>query len=146
KLIKKHKTADQTFLSMIDPFVNHIEICLNSQYTDVIVSSLRNLSSLLEYSLPSLDKQRITNMYKKVFDLLKMYSSVAGSNDMNDLLTLCYKILGTFVQRSINDNIALTSDEYQCLFTYIESDLLNVHRQSSAFLLLRSIMRHSVTI
>ncbi|CAF4435274.1 unnamed protein product, partial [Adineta steineri] len=50
---------------MIDPFVNHIEICLNSQYTDVIVSSLRNLSSLLEYSLPSLDKQRITNMYKK---------------------------------------------------------------------------------
>ncbi|CAF3756939.1 unnamed protein product [Adineta steineri] len=149
KLIKKHKNDDQTFLSMIDPFVNHIEICLNSQYTDVIVSSLRNLSSLLEYSLPSLDKQRITNMYKKefkVFDLLKMYSSVAGSNDMNDLLTLCYKILGTFVQRSINDNIALTSDEYQCLFTYIESDLLNVHRQSSAFLLLRSIMRHSVTI
>ncbi|CAF4293176.1 unnamed protein product, partial [Adineta steineri] len=103
KLIKKHKNDDQTFLSMIDPFVNHIEICLNSQYTDVIVSSLRNLSSLLEYSLPSLDKQRITNMYKKVFDLLKMYSSVAGSNDMNDLLTLCYKILGTFVQRSIND-------------------------------------------
>ena len=75
-----------------------------------------------------------------------MYSSVAGSTDMNDLLTLCYKILGTFVQRSTNDDVSLTSDEYQCLFTYIESDLLNVHRQSSAFLLLRSIMRHSVTI
>ena len=75
-----------------------------------------------------------------------MYSSVAGSSDMNDLLTLCYKILGTFVQRSTTDGISLTSDEYQCLFTYIESDLLNVHRQSSAFLLLRSIMRHSVSI
>ena len=65
---------------------------------------------------------------------------------MNDLLTLCYKILGTFVQRSTTDGVSLTSDEYQCLFTYIESDLLNVHRQSSAFLLLRSIMRHSVSI
>ncbi|CAF4004959.1 unnamed protein product, partial [Rotaria sp. Silwood1] len=54
--------------------------------------------------------------------------------------------LGTFVQRSINDNISLTSEEYQCLFTYIESDLLNIHRQTSAFLLLRSIMRHSVSI
>jgi hypothetical protein len=75
-----------------------------------------------------------------------MYSSVAGSTDMNDLLTLSYKILGTFVQRSMNDDVLLTSEEYQCLFTYIESDLLNIHRQSSAFLLLRSIMRHSVSI
>ena len=146
KLIKKYKNDDQKFFSMIDPFIIHIDICLNSQYTDVIVASLRNLSSLLEYSLPSLNKQRVTNMYKKVFDLLKMYSSVAGSTDMNDLLTLCYKILGTFVQRSINDDVSLTSEEYQCLFTYIESDFLNVHRQTSAFLLLRSIMRHSVSI
>ncbi|CAF3928381.1 unnamed protein product, partial [Rotaria sp. Silwood1] len=60
KLIKKHKNNDdQKFLSMIDPFIIHIEICLNSQYTDVIVSSLRNLSSILEYSLPSLNQQRI---------------------------------------------------------------------------------------
>ena len=66
KLIKKHKNDDQKFLSMIDPFIVHIEICLNSQYTDVIVTALRNLSSLLEYALPSLNKQRVTNMYKKV--------------------------------------------------------------------------------
>jgi hypothetical protein len=66
KLIKKYKIDDQKFLSMIDPFIVHVEICLNSQYTDVIVAALRNLSSLLEYSLPSLNKQRITNMYKKV--------------------------------------------------------------------------------
>ena len=136
----------KNFLSMIDPFINHIEICLNSQYIDVIVAALRNLSSILEYSLPSLNKQRVTNMYKKVFDLLKIYSSVAGSTDMNDLLTLSYKILGIFVQRSMNDDVRLTSEEYQYLFTYIESDFLNIHRQSSAFLLLRSIMRHSVSI
>mgnify|MGYP001035427567 FL=1 len=146
KLIKKSKTNGDDVLSMIDPFVDHIEKCLNSPYTDVIVSSLRNLSSILEYSLPSLTKQRVTNLYKKVFDLLKLYSSIAGSNDLNDLLTLSYKILGLFVQRSVNDQVQLTSDEYQCLFTYIESDLLNTHRQSSAFLLLRSIMRHSVSI
>lgn len=146
KLIKKCKIDDENFLSMIDPFIVHIEICLNSQYIDVIVASLRNLSSLLEYSFPSLTKERVTNMYKKVFDLLKIYSSVAGTNDMNDLLTLSYKILGIFVQRSMNDNVYLTSEEYQCLFTYIETDFLNIHRQSSAFLLLRSIMRHSITI
>ena len=141
KLIKKSKNDDENFLSMIDPFISHIELCLNSQYTDVIVGALRNLSSILEYSLPSLNKQRVTNMYKKVFDLLKIYSSVAGSTDMNDLLTLSYKILGIFVQRSMNDDVRLTSEEYQYLFTYIESDFLNIHRQSSAFLLLRSIMR-----
>lgn len=146
KLIKKYKNAEEKFLSMVDPFMNHIEKCLHSPYTDVIVAALRNLSSLLEYSLPSLNKQRVTNLYKKVFDLLKIYSSVAGSADMNDLLTLGYRILGTFVQRSMTDGVVLTSEEYQCLFTYIESDLLNVHRQSSAFLLLRSIMRHSVSI
>lgn len=146
KLIKKFKTNDENFLSMIDPFIIHIEICLNSQYIDVIISSLRNLSSLLEYSFPSLTKERITNLYKKVFDLLKIYSSISSTNDMNDLLILSYKILGIFVQRSINDNVQLTSDEYQCLFTYIETDFLNTHRQSSAFLLLRSIMRHSITI
>ncbi len=147
KLIKKSKNnIDEKFLSMIDPFIIHIEICLNSQYSDVIVGSLRNLSSLLEYSLPSLTKQRIINLYKKVFDLLKLYSSISGSNDMNDLLTLSYKILGIFIQRSINDDISLTSEEYQCLFNYIESDFLNIHRQSSAFLLLRSIMRHSIFI
>ncbi|CAF1230765.1 unnamed protein product, partial [Adineta ricciae] len=139
KLIKKFKTDDQTFLAMIDPFVLHIETCLNSPYTDVAIAALRNLSSLLEYSLPSLNQQR-------VFDLLKMYSSVAGSTDMNDLLTLSYKILGIFVQRSIIDKVSLTSEEYQCLFTYVESDLLNIHRQSSAFLLLRSIMIHSVSV
>ena len=47
KLIKKYKSDEETFLSMIDPFVGHIEISLNSQHTDVIVASLRNLSSLL---------------------------------------------------------------------------------------------------
>ena len=146
KLIKKYKNNEQQFLSMIDPFISHLELCLNSQYTDVIITALRNLSSLLEYSLPSLNTERVITIYKKVFDLLKLYSSVAGSNDMNDLLTLGYKILGIFVQRSMNDGVLLTSEEYQCLFTYIESDLLNVHRQSSAFLLLRSIMRHSVSI
>ena len=66
KLIKKYKNDEEKFLSMIDPFTNHIEIGLNSPYTDVIVASLRNLSSLLEYSLPSLNKQRITTIYKKV--------------------------------------------------------------------------------
>ena len=65
---------------------------------------------------------------------------------MNDLLTLGYKILGTYVQRSISDDVALSSGEYPRLFTYIESNLPNTHRQSSAFLLLRSIMRHSVSI
>lgn len=71
---------------------------------------------------------------------------MAGVSDLNDLLTLGYKILGIFVQRSIKDDIVLTADEYLCLFNYIETDLLNVHRQSSAFLLLRSIMRHSVSV
>ena len=70
KLIKKHKNDDQKFLSMIDPFVVQIEICLNSPYTDVIVAALRNLSSLLEYSLPSLNKQRVTSIYKKVTSLV----------------------------------------------------------------------------
>ena len=146
KMVKKYKTEDEKFLSMIDPFLIHIETCLNSPYIDVIVASLRNLSSILEYSFPSLTKERVTNMYKKVFHLLKTYSSVAGSNDMNDLLTLCYKILGIFVQRSMIDDVRLTTEEYQYLFNYIESDFLNLHRQSSAFLLLRSIMRHSVSI
>jgi hypothetical protein len=72
KLIKKYKNDEQKFLSMIDPFIIHIEICLNSQYTDVVVSALRNLSSLLEYSLPSLDKQRVTNMYKKVITFIML--------------------------------------------------------------------------
>ena len=111
KLIKKHKSDEQTFLSMIDPFVGHIEVSLNSQHTDVIVASLRNLSSLLEYSLPSLDKHRVTTMYKKVFDLLKLYSSVTGSSDMNDLLTSGYKILRPFVQRSMNVDMTLSSNE-----------------------------------
>ena len=114
KLIKKHKSDEQTFLSMIDPFVGHIKTSLNSQHTDVIVASLRNLSSLLEYSLPSLDKHRVTTMYKKVFDLLKLYSSVAGSSDMNDLLTLGYKILGTFIQRSMNINVCLSISNLIC--------------------------------
>lgn len=66
RLIKKYKANDENFISMIDPFISHIEVALNSPHTDVIVSGLRNLSSILEYSLPSLTKQRITMIYKKV--------------------------------------------------------------------------------
>ena len=40
---------------------------------------------------------------------------MANSNDMNDLLILGCEILGTFIQCSINDDVLLTSEEYQCL-------------------------------
>jgi len=146
KLIKKYKNSDENFLSMIDPFVEHVEKCLNSPYVDVVVGSMRNLSSLLEFSLPSLNKSRVTKFYKKIFDLLKIYSSIGVSTDQNDLLTLGYKILGLFVQRSTSDDVRLSSDEIFCLFNYVESDLLDVHRRSSAFLLLRSVIRHYVSI
>lgn len=88
KLIKKHKNDEEKFLSMVDPFVNHIEICLNSQYTDVIVASLRNLSSLLEYSLPSLNQQQVTNLYKKVILYIKTIFSLRlfKKNNFNFLL------------------------------------------------------------
>ncbi|CAF0872294.1 unnamed protein product, partial [Didymodactylos carnosus] len=156
RLIKRQKLVEEQqqqqqqnekLISMLDPFVHYIETCLNqTQYIDVTVAALRNLASLLQYKLPSLDKQRITNMYKKVFDLLKTYimnTQRSNGSDMNDLLTLCYKILSYFVQRSSSDNIQLSVDEYQCLFNYIESDLLNQNRQTSAFVLLRSIMKHT---
>ena len=74
KLIKKHKNDDRTFLSMVDPFIPHIEVCLNAQYTDVIVAALRNLSSVLEYSLPSLNQQGVTTIYKRVSDLIVVSS------------------------------------------------------------------------
>jgi hypothetical protein len=46
----------------------------------------------------------------------------------------------------IEYNVCITPDEYQCLFNYIGTDFLNIHHQSSTFLLLRSIMRHSISI
>ncbi|KAJ8314703.1 hypothetical protein KUTeg_006853 [Tegillarca granosa] len=135
---------DKKHLMMLDPFIEGLAECLYSKHVRINSLSLRCLSWLLKFPLPSL-KTHIEKLANGMFILLRNYASAgAAKGDNLDLVTTAFKTV-TVLVRDITYH-TIDNSQLQVLLTFCEEDLHDYKRQSTAFTLLKAILSRKLNI
>jgi len=129
---------DEDALKMLDPFVKIVSKCMMSKYNKIVTLALRCNSFLLRFPLPSYKKE-ISGITKGVFKLLKRYNSAGGGGADNLELTItCFKAM-TIIIKDYKEH-QVTNKQLQILLSFIDEDIHNRNRQTTAFPLLKVIL------
>ncbi|KAK3096539.1 hypothetical protein FSP39_001125 [Pinctada imbricata] len=145
-LLKKSRLTgtDGGHLGMLDPFVGILAECLFSQHIKINTVSLRCLSWMLRFPLPSLG-HHIKRLSKGMFAILKNYASAgAAKGDNMELVSMAFKAV-TVLVRDVKVH-TISTDQLQVLLTFCEEDLHDYNRQSTAFSLLRAILSRKLNV
>ncbi|XP_065909347.1 small subunit processome component 20 homolog isoform X2 [Dysidea avara] len=140
-LLKRGKvdSKDNEHLQMMDPFVELLTNLLTSRHPTVLTMVLRCITWMLRLTLPSLDTH-IATITASVFDVLRNYAragaSASGSNQK--LVTSAFKAMTVLVRDCISQEIS--DAQLKLLLTFIEEDIYDYQRQTTAFPLLRAIL------
>uniref|UniRef100_A0A158R5P3 DRIM domain-containing protein n=1 Tax=Syphacia muris TaxID=451379 RepID=A0A158R5P3_9BILA len=137
---RKSLTANDEDIAQLDPFVLVIQKCLELKYEKIVSNALRCFVLILKYPLPSL-KTHIQKFVDRLYILLAEYSSmgVAGNKGvMLELIVLVFKALTQMIKDA--PTVVLSSKRLQLLLSYIEADIMDSHKQATAFSLLKAII------
>ncbi|XP_050392090.2 small subunit processome component 20 homolog [Patella vulgata] len=142
--LKKLDQNKEENLQLLDPLVSTISDCLFSKHILVNTYSLRCVTYILRFPLPSLKKfmRKIAN---GMFILLKNYASAGAARGQNsELVNMCFKAVTVLVRDVSFYNI--DKDQLQVLLSFCEEDLLDYNRQSTAFSLLKAILSRKIDV
>ncbi|KAL1242068.1 Small subunit processome component [Trichinella spiralis] len=125
-------------LSLLDPFVDNLILCLNAAYPKIISVALRCLTNIVKYPLLSLEKN-IDSLVKTVFTLLHNYAclGVACRGDSRDVLRNCFKLITAVIVYS--GGKAVNGEQMDILLRYSEEDLADTQKQATAFSVVKAI-------
>lgn len=148
QLMKKNRIVyseqNTKFIDKLDPYLSKFVDYLDGKYLKVTIITLRCLSGLLKFPLPSL-KELGKQIASKLFVLLRTYSGTSTSSnevsnrgDNFELLMVCYKVISTLIRDVAHFN--LNEEQLQVLMHYAERNLYDNHKQASAFNLLKSVL------
>ncbi|ESO91748.1 hypothetical protein LOTGIDRAFT_233343 [Lottia gigantea] len=142
--LKKLDHNNKEHLEMLDPFVNIISQSLFSTHILINTYSLRCLTYLLHFNLPTL-KLTITKIANGMFILLKNYASAGAARGKNtELVNVCFKAV-TVLVRDV-PYYKIDDDQLHVLLSFCEEDVLDYNRQSTAFTLLKAILSRKINI
>ncbi|XP_076304449.1 small subunit processome component 20 homolog isoform X2 [Tachypleus tridentatus] len=128
----------QEHMEMLDPFVNVLVECLGSQFVKLISTTLRCLTWILKYPLPSL-KMHVPKICKLSFMLLNKYAGPGmGQGENFEMVVACFKML-TVLVRDVEYDV-IEEQQLKVLLSYIEQDIHDHTRQATAFTLLKAIL------
>lgn len=139
KRIKNMKVRknDVQILSMLDPFVTLLGMCLTSKYEDVLSATLRCLTSLVRFNLPAIEDQA-DNLKAVLFDIAHSWLKNGSS-----LMESCLRLLTVLLR---GNKITLSSEHLHLLiqlpvFVDIERDPSFV-----ALSLLKAIVKRKLVV
>ncbi|XP_004305310.1 PREDICTED: small subunit processome component 20 homolog [Fragaria vesca subsp. vesca] len=139
KCIKNMKVRknDVQILSMLDPFVTLLGMCLTSKYEDVLSATLRCLTSLVRFNLPAIEDQA-DNLKAVLFDIAHSWLKNGSS-----LMESCLRLLTVLLR---GNKITLSSEHLHLLiqlpvFVDIERDPSFV-----ALSLLKAIVKRKLVV
>ncbi len=141
-LMKQNRmqSSNEEHLSLLDPYIPLLENLLDSKDSKLTTVSLQCLYSLYtKFSiLPSFTKQS-EKIIEKIFLLLHKYAGLGmNDNDNVQLVLLCFKTISLFIKD--RTDVKISDDQMAVLLSYIDQDLNDDTRQSTAFVLLKSIL------
>ncbi|XP_077988472.1 small subunit processome component 20 homolog [Glandiceps talaboti] len=139
-LIKRsHLTAlDTDHLAMLDPLLPLLVDSTQSRYIKVTTSSIQCLSRLLQFSLPQLSTNA-ARLAGLLFQLLKTHArSGTPKGDGLQLVQWTFKTMTVFLKTM--QDYQVTDDQLHVLLSFVEEDIYDNAKQSTAFPLLKAIL------
>ncbi|KAK9881414.1 hypothetical protein WA026_016304 [Henosepilachna vigintioctopunctata] len=143
-LLKRDRLKEEEFKPFMDPFVVLFKDCLNSTYVKVCTVTLKCLSCIFKYDLPSL-KEHIKKITSDIFAILHKYAAEGLSKGDNfDLVVAAFKSM-SLILRDVN-YYTIDQDQAKVLLLYVEQDMNDYDRQAVAFNLLKAILTKKVIV
>ncbi|KAL5542673.1 hypothetical protein UlMin_010383 [Ulmus minor] len=133
----KHGKVDVQVLSMLDPFVPLLGICLNSKYEDVLSASLRCLTPLVRLPLPSIESQ-VDKIKGALFDVAQ---STIDTN--SSLMESCLRLLTLLLGGT---KVTLSSEELHSLIQFPLFVDLESNPSSVTLSLLKAIVKRKLVV
>ncbi|XP_076467049.1 small subunit processome component 20 homolog [Babylonia areolata] len=138
------QSSSAEHLGFLEPLVLSLIECLSLKYVRVNSAVLRCFEWLLTFPLPTL-KKKINKVAALLFVLLKNYASAgAAKGDNQELVFTCFKAV-TVLVRDVKYH-KLTNEHLQVLLTYCEEDIHDHTRQSTAFSVIKAILKRRLNV
>ncbi|GMR36733.1 hypothetical protein PMAYCL1PPCAC_06928 [Pristionchus mayeri] len=126
----------------LDPFLHLVTKCLELKYEKVATNGLRCLLQLVPRELPSL-QGKLRSVADRLFALLSTFAGFASGKGSAALLNqMIFKSFAAMIKVS-KENV-LGGQRIEILLSYIHSDLLETHKQATAFTLLKAIVQREI--
>ncbi|CAB3989651.1 small subunit processome component 20 homolog, partial [Paramuricea clavata] len=138
--LKRQKlvSTDEQHSKMLDPFVSILTDALNSKHVKITTIALRCLCWVVRFPLPSF-KTHVIDIASRLFKLLKNHARTGGaSGDNYEMVLSSFKTI-TVLIRDFTE-LKVTERQLRILLTFVEEDIHDYTRQSSAFPLLKAIL------
>jgi len=140
----KISTSDQEHQQMLDPFVELLTNCLKSKYNKVVTISLRCISWLVKFPLPSLNRC-VPAMGKLLFKLLKNYAKAGAKVGENfEMVLSAFKAMTVIIRDFQKYTVA--EKHLQVLLGFVEEDIHDHTKQGTAFPLLKAILSRKLVV
>ncbi|XP_064489796.1 small subunit processome component 20 homolog [Ornithodoros turicata] len=143
-LFKQSKldSSEKKHLEMLDPFVPLLTSLVDSSHVKVVTISLRCFVRLLQMELPAL-KDNMPQLARSLFVILHKYAGAGMKQGENfELVVLSFKVMTILVREP--DMYKTEENQLIVLLGYVETDLYDHTRQSTAFALLKAILAHKL--
>ncbi|GMT16673.1 hypothetical protein PFISCL1PPCAC_7970, partial [Pristionchus fissidentatus] len=126
----------------LDPFLDLVGQSLALKYEKVATNGLRCLLLLFPRELPSL-QSRLKSISDRLFALLSTYAGFASGKGSAALLNqMIFKSFAAMIKVS-KENV-VGGKRIEILLSFIHSDLLETHKQATAFTLLKAIVQREI--
>ncbi|GFR31611.1 small subunit processome component 20 homolog [Trichonephila clavata] len=136
--------TEKEILEMLDPFVAQLADCLSSNHTKIITLALQCFQILFKYSLPSF-KTVAKKIVNTLFIIVNKYASIGMAQGENfQMVVMCFKVFTIFVKYPVY--YTFKEEQLQSLLSYIEQDMYDHLRQTTAFTLLQAILSKKLQI
>ncbi|KAL3089772.1 hypothetical protein niasHT_020214 [Heterodera trifolii] len=146
KSVSEKSEDRQQIVSLLEQFVPLIIEALKQKYDKIIALSLRTLLSLFKCSqIFWTSNERTAELVDRFFVLLADYSSVGSAGKQSNVTELQQQLFKCLTQvvRNVPPTL-LSGARLQLLFNYVETDILDVHKQTTAFSLLKAIIGRKI--
>ncbi|GMT16599.1 hypothetical protein PFISCL1PPCAC_7896, partial [Pristionchus fissidentatus] len=126
----------------LEPFLDLVGQSLALKYDKVATNGLRCLLLLFPRELPSL-QSRLKSISDRLFALLSTYAGfVSGKGSAALLNQMIFKSFAAMIKVS-KENV-VGGKRIEILLSFIHSDLLETHKQATAFTLLKAIVQREI--
>ncbi|XP_065645061.1 small subunit processome component 20 homolog isoform X3 [Hydra vulgaris] len=135
--------SSEQHIKLLDPFVKILLNSTSSKYIRIVTLATRCLLYAIKYKLPSMDAL-IPEFAKCLFVILKKYArNCETKGDNFELVSVSFKAMTVLIRDTTVFKV--TNSQLQILLSFVEEDIYNSSRQSTALILLKAILSRKIT-
>ena len=135
--------SSEQHIKMLDPFVKILLNSITSKYIRIVTLTIRCMVYIIKFNLPSMEAS-IPEFAKHLFKILKKYARNCGAKGDNfELVSITFKALTVLIRDTTVFKV--TNKQLQILLAFVEEDIYNSSRQSTALPLLKAILSRKIT-